>query len=268
VKLIVNNEFVCVFKSSHKIGYFLKLENNIALEVIREFSPYLDLFLGFRDGCCEGGNFECTNNPPFLQKIVQFSPPEGMSLLVDHSEFLDRNEEYIFGSKYINFIGNLSQVFNRHPIGPTRHYQVTEHKPIVHELKKGNIRLTVEFDNILNHIHQLDGVIGSHALRRQAIINRCFRSQKFFVPQGYFFRPPEKEGWSAEKSLDLALTVLEKKKWKTVGLTAFGQGDHKNFLDILTGKYFTDPVWLRFFHVGRNDFHGLIEQIEFLIANK
>ncbi len=262
IKIILDNDSFAVFETPGKRGYYFHLENNVALEVIRGLTPYLNYFIGVRDGCQEGGNFECVNDPPFLQKAVEFCPQEGLSIINDHSEFLDIYPEYLFNDKYIYFKEFLAEQYNSDPIGETRHYRVMHHEPVIHEWKLGDIRLTIEFDNILNHVDTLDGIIGSCACRRRAIENDLFDRSKFSIQRGDFFRPQENSDWSADKSLDLILHLADKRNWIEVGVTAFGQNDHKNFLNILSRYEPSHPLWLRIFHVEKDDFQDLIKLMQ------
>lgn len=253
--LVEQNEDFIVFEKGEKRGYFFFLDNNQVVELIRSTGSNLHTYVSVRDGCVEGGNYECTNRWPFLEKVVRLASSQGMDLLVDHSGFLDQYPQYIFGDRVITEIGLVERNFTDHPIGPTRHYQVGVHKPEVYEWVNGNLRLTIEYDSILNHLDELDGAITSLLCRKIARgvvkkVNRCR-----MAPQpAWFFKPSLNPSWTALDSLKRVFEVAQKRQWLTVGVTAFGEGQHKEFLPFLQTQQIETPLWLRFFHIEQDDF--------------
>lgn len=257
------DDFV-VGRNGQKTINFFFCDNNEVLELIERVWGALDTFVGMRDGCVEGGNYECVNNLPFFEKVVRLARPGGvMQVYNDHSDFLDAYPEYIFGKRIIHFVKNIPQRLNRHPYGnnPTRFYEVIDHTPSVYIWTHGATRLTVEHDNILSHMGEMDGIFCSRRTRRLAYPLSGYNKKKFSIRQPYFFRPELRPGWTADDSLRQMLAVTESAGWNTIGATAFGQGRHENFLEILKQRDNHRPLWLRLFHIQAGDFAELKKQL-------
>jgi hypothetical protein len=256
IAIVERNEIFIYWKESNKDIYFFFIDNNEVLSIIDHFFGKIDLYIGFRDGCVEGGNYECVNRYPFLEKVVLSANPNGMDIYIDHSNFLDQYNQYIFGDRIIRFVGELPLKFNNDPIGPTRHYKVESHKPVRYLWESGLIKLTVEHDSILNHITTLDGIFCSPLCRKIAI-NKNFPSTKIETQPPYFFKPDLRLNWQAKDSLERLLDQAEKRGWYKIGVTAFGLGDHVEFMDVLGKRKPSKPTWLRIFHLEEGDFSGL-----------
>lgn len=261
ITMIEENEDFLVFEKGSKRGYYLFIENNQAIDLITRVAGCLHLFIGVRDGCVEGGNFECVNNLPYIEKVVKLAPPEGMDLYLDHSEFFDLYPEFIFDRKRVQYMQKLPLKLNKHPLGPTRHYHVVEHVPEITRWTHGNLTLTIEHDNLVNHYAELDGIVGPAICRKMVNARKKYNQDKFYIPPLYFFYPHLKPGWTAKHSLESIYRVTQERGWRTVGVTAFGQGDHDGFLSIITRWVCENPLWLRFFHLDRDDFQSLKTQM-------
>ncbi len=89
-----------VFRSNGKWGFLFFQDNNEALSRIANADYLISAFVGIRDGCAEGGNYECVNEFPFLEKVLSLanSPfsyyTNHSSLLTDSAESLLRNHTF------------------------------------------------------------------------------------------------------------------------------------------------------------------------------
>lgn len=266
--VVTQNEKCLIFEKAGKRGYFFNIRNREVLELIHQTIGHLDLFIGVRDGCEEGGNNECVNVPPFLELVTYLAPKSGMILYLDHSSFLDHFSQYNFRNRYISFRETIPEKFNQDPIGPTRVYEINVHAPEVYEWCKGHLRLTIEHENILLHQDELDVLIAGNDVKRKIENGQIKPVQNLqrFLP--FQFRPSEVPGWSADDTLLKVLSFLMDGHARSVGITAFGEGDHANFLKILAEINPPSPVHLRFFHLEKDDFSALVDQIAQLAKSK
>src|SRR5208283_3621182 len=75
IEIIAATPFCRVFTipKEGKVVVFLFMENIEALEVIWKSGIPIEGFCGQNDGCCEGGNYECANEMPFMSKVLALS---------------------------------------------------------------------------------------------------------------------------------------------------------------------------------------------------
>lgn len=257
------DEYIYGMKSGQAI-YLIYLDNNEVLELISRFYKFINVYIGVADGCCEGGNYECVNSLPFFEKVVKLASPLGLDLYIDHSGFLDQYPQYIFGNLIVHSAEILSDLRLGHTRWPTRHYIVSPHKPLTYVWKYGQIKLTVEFDNILNHLSEMDGIFCSPLCCMIAKHFYGISNKKVSVQKQFFFKPSTIPGWSANDSFKLVLDQAKKYNWATVGITAFGEQNHKEFLDILKSRSYKEPTWIRLFHLQDDDFSELKKQMVFI----
>jgi hypothetical protein len=83
-----------VFRSSSKWGFLFFQDNNDVLSRIVSAGCKISTFVGINDGCCEGGNYQCVHEEPFISSMLEASA-EPLSYFTDHSRLLvDMNETY------------------------------------------------------------------------------------------------------------------------------------------------------------------------------
>lgn len=69
----------------------LNCDNNIAREIMEDIGLRISCFVGVNDGCGEGGNYECVNDPKWLLKVFRlFDPKKGGRYITDHSKALEK----------------------------------------------------------------------------------------------------------------------------------------------------------------------------------
>lgn len=81
-----------VFRSGEKTGFFIWKDNNIVIEWMNRCGLKVHHFIGICDGCCEGGNYECVNDRPFVTKLLKVAS-NGMKYITDHSESLQKKPD-------------------------------------------------------------------------------------------------------------------------------------------------------------------------------
>jgi hypothetical protein len=81
-----------VFKSGDKWGFLFYQDNNDALARIKEAGWKIDMFVGIRDGCAEGGNYQCVHDDPFLTKLLA-AASDSLVYFTNHSRLLTDDEQ-------------------------------------------------------------------------------------------------------------------------------------------------------------------------------
>jgi hypothetical protein len=89
LELLIRSPGFLQFRSGRKIGVLLWEDNNLVLDRLRQADLKVHHFVGICDGCCEGGNYECVHERPFVQRLMQVAT-NGMRYLTDHSMPLQR----------------------------------------------------------------------------------------------------------------------------------------------------------------------------------
>ena len=81
-----------VFRFGRKRGFLFFQDNNEVLARIAAAGWKINSYVGICDGCCEGGNYECVHDDPFLSKLLDTAAEEGMDYITDHSRLLCGND--------------------------------------------------------------------------------------------------------------------------------------------------------------------------------
>jgi hypothetical protein len=94
LELMLNGPDFVQFRSGGKIGVLLWEDNNVVLERLRRAEQRVHHFVGICDGCCEGGNYECVHERPFVRRLMQVAA-DGMRYSTDHSRPLQESPLHI-----------------------------------------------------------------------------------------------------------------------------------------------------------------------------
>lgn len=105
IELIAQGANHVQFTSGGKTGLLLLEDNNLALGRIRQANAQVHHFIGICDGCCEGGNYECVHESPFVKRLMTVAA-QGMRYTTDHSDALQeqhRHRKFVNGMRLSNF---------------------------------------------------------------------------------------------------------------------------------------------------------------------
>lgn len=273
VSLVASTVRTRVFRFRNKWGFIFFQDNNEVLERIRRSGNKISCFIGVCDGCREGGNYECVNDVTFLDKVMSFIHPDGMTYITDHSNYLfpmihyryygpEPYQEFIFGDKLfrrVSFEGQHSVKSDYRWIEKCcAAYTVSVYQPTVYEWTSSDFRVTIEHDSIANHIKELSGALISR--RCEYLCEHTAPSIDIEIAPHYYFKPSKLSGWRSGDSLNHLLKICEQRKWEIVGTTAFGEGDHSEMISIFENWNGDFPKWIRIFHLDLQDFASLKKQ--------
>ena len=267
-----------VFRFGSKWGFLFFQENNDVLERIKASGNSIACFIGINDGCREGGNYECVNEPKFFSKVLSCAEPDGMTYVTDHTDVLRKKslypdvdffnkrapgfyKEFIWDDKYFR-CQSISADFRGYSPSPSdiiSEYKIIRLVPEVYEYQGPSARLTIEHDSIINHLVDLNGVVISP--RCKHLIERLkpefAHSIKLETVGDYFFRPSKRGNTGSGSSLKQLLQIGIDKNWGVIGTTAFGEGNHIDFFKVVDGWNEGLPRWIRIFHFDMNDFSDI-----------
>lgn len=95
VQILFESELVVCFRFGEKIGIYYFLDNNIVLKKITKSGQKIHCFVAICDGCSEGGNYECINDPRWLHNVFNLFPQNGGFYITDHpSDWVHDGNEF------------------------------------------------------------------------------------------------------------------------------------------------------------------------------
>jgi Protein of unknown function (DUF3293) len=84
LELVVRGPDFVQFRSGRKTGVLIWEDNNQVLDRLHQAGLQVHHFVGICDGCCEGGNYECVHDRPFVRRLMRVAA-DGMRYSTDHS---------------------------------------------------------------------------------------------------------------------------------------------------------------------------------------
>lgn len=84
LELIARGPGFVQFRSQGKTAMLIWEDNNLVVEWLRQADLRVHHFIGICDGCCEGGNYECVHDRPFMRRLMRVAADD-MRYSTDHS---------------------------------------------------------------------------------------------------------------------------------------------------------------------------------------
>lgn len=93
LELVARGPDFVQFRSGRKTGVLIWEDNNLVLDRLHQAGLQVHHFVGICDGCCEGGNYECVHDRPFVRRLMRVAA-DGMRYSTDHSRPLQGFERH------------------------------------------------------------------------------------------------------------------------------------------------------------------------------
>lgn len=255
-----------ICKRGDKWVFLFFQDNNDVFERIKKADLKISCFVGVNDGCREGGNYECVNSSKWMRKVFDILSDDGGKYITDHSSLAyPDGSAYLTARPFSEFVLGKWRLRERIdkkfiPFRPFYSkylvcYNISLHHPdryIWHSSQ--GITLTLEYDDIVNHIDKLDGLIISGAcwlsfrpsdeMRQKIIRKKVITISRW-------------KGDIASSRTEKILKEAKKNKWDTVGTIAYGNGIHEGILQVLDSWKDTYPKQIRIFYLYPNDFNDI-----------
>jgi hypothetical protein len=249
------------FSYSEKIGkvYCIKSDNNFLLATLREHDIRINSAVFIRDGCQEGGNYECTNTASYFGRLLPLLT-DSSNILTDHG-----TDNGFFDTPVIAVNIAIPDFYNylikrSLPINDPILWQVQKIRKHPHEINLGNISLRILHDSIFDHLETFDLIV--------------LFSKK---PTGYFnyfgvdinWAPPFDEYFLCYRG-DRPQYVLFSRKYITclyrilrfanenritkIGFIPFGNGKYEGVFRQMSEYRMQYPKEISLFHLNKDDF--------------
>jgi hypothetical protein len=281
-----------VFRWRGKWGFLFFQDNNEVVRRLRAAGVRLHTFVGKTDGCCEGGNYECVNDAPFMRKVLDLVPDEvvygtdhvreGMHLRhgepdplsvcrgyleCDHPRWLSpqyRHPRWLGTGYELEAPCRLFRSFEWEcapllgPRGPTadfRWFRIRRLPRTVMEGTFGPVRLTFENDDLTTPLHEADGYLVTRS-RWRALVAMGVSEARLDVIDDYWALSADSERYTRR-----LLETASSRGWTSIISMPYGKGRHEGILSAALAWEGASPLWLRIFHLHPGDFDDLAPRL-------
>lgn len=238
---------------NERIGkvYCFNYDNNELLGLLFAKGIKLSAVVIIRDGCVEGGNYECVARESFFGRLMPVVT-EPFDLFCDHEEFqIDapaRFEQFKTPSHLEPFI-RLSE-----PLGDIRSFHVTISPVVERDFILGTIRVKIIWDSIWRDFEQSDLVVVK-------TIGSTTRSIPYYLSGLLPGEIHQSKFEFVRKSRLTSIAALLKKaneeKLARLSLVPLAGGRYRRIVDEIrnwNGEY---PRTIAFYHLNANDYQYL-----------
>jgi hypothetical protein len=148
------------FSSSEKIGkvYCVKSDNNFLLATLREHGIRISSTVCIRDGCQEGGNYECTNTASYFGRLLPLLD-DNSHVLTDHGTDNGFFDAPVIADNIAIPQFYKSLIRRSDPINNPILWYVEKQRKNLHEINFGNIKLRVIHESIFGYLEKLDLIV-------------------------------------------------------------------------------------------------------------
>ena len=228
--------------------YCLNLDNNEALGVFASKGIPLSAMVIIRDGCVEGGNYECVASESFLGRL--------MPVMLDEFDYFTGHHRVpsrapVRFSEVAVPIYLKAFVTNSDPLGPMRSFHVTAGPSVEREFVLGRIQVTVGRDTIWRAVEKSDYMVVNINNGGMAV-PRYLRGRLGGIDPAT--RVDFVSRSSPVTSIERYLRLAEERKLSRLSFMPTAKGYYRDIVNEIekwTGEY---PQQISFYHLHPNDF--------------
>ncbi len=240
------------FRENCKIGkvFCTNIDNNALLGVFKKLDINITDIVIIRDGCMEGGNYECCSRSNFLGKAIGIQKSSfnvyschGFSRVPD----IPANIESAGVPEFVSMLRFFSD-----PLGDQRGFKISPRTYDKKEFKLGQIKVGIRRESITASLADYDLVL----LRDSFPLINSFQS---FV-KGEGLHPKEKFfviKSQSDASFKEFLERAKNSKWQKVAALPFGKGRYQNVLSEIEEHSSSSLQEIDFYHLHKSDYRQI-----------
>lgn len=241
------------FRISKKIGKVIctGIDNNALLGLFKKLNIEVSDIVIIRDGCCEGGNYECCASNTFLGKVVGIQKtPFNVSYchVFSNSFNLPAQIDLIAAPEYVKILRLFSN-----PHGEQKGISI---KPMTLEKKEfqlGRIKVGICQESIVASLDNYDVIaIPSNSTLLRSFEN--FAKGMGVEHQNLFYRI---ESETPEVSFTEFLELAKSKKWQKLAVLPFGRKNYRGVLSAIENHNNSKLHSIDFFHLHNFDYRQI-----------
>jgi len=234
----------------------MSMDTNRALRILKENGVKIQCFVGIRDGCNEGGNYECVNTNSFFGRLSpildnkvyyitdhfdyyrgEIDPLLGklgfMNVNYENTDSFDDSllfDESVFFNQYFNSLQDITVI------------PIQRKDPQTIERMIGKIKVSVSHASVWDYESDLDCIIHGELTHEGN--------------ENYFQLKPHRTYLSVQNIIrvpEYILAQAQLNKWKKIGLIPFMNGQYNGFIEACLNWNAEYPEKLHFFHLEDRD---------------
>lgn len=234
----------------------------MALRLCYEVRLKINCFVGIRDGCCEGGNYECVNSTNFFGRLS--------ALIADSAFYIT---DHFFFNAYPSRKFRLDVPFDSSEVVPLPSWATDYLQPAGRQRPQDKIRMwnikrkrPTKFEKKLGHIHVVatrESIFEAHLSKE---IDGMFVPKNWEKSLSYFFHNETAQTFlffpddvSKRRPLTPLLIKAKEMGWKKIGLVPIWDGKYNHLLEEISGWSDELPNTIVFYHLHENDLREIYE---------
>ncbi|MBU1107512.1 MAG: hypothetical protein KKB51_12650 [Candidatus Riflebacteria bacterium] len=240
------------FPRSEKISKVIctNIDNNALLGVFKQLNIAITDIVIIRDGCCEGGNYECCASNTFLGKIVgiQNSPFNAYSCHCFSDNFnLPAEIETVEPPEYVQMLRSFSD-----PIDEQKGIKISARTYNKKEFQVGQIKVGLLQESICRRLENYDVVLlpSSRALLKSLhrfVEGQGLAHQELFYPIGN----------DPDASFAGFLEAAQSQEWQKIAALPFGKRRYKGVLSAIEDHKGSNLQKIDFYHLHNSDYRQI-----------
>lgn len=246
----------------------LCLDNNQLLAYLKVLNISLDTIVIIRDGCCEGGNYECVAQMNFFGRLMPLIKNQ-IEFFNDHSRFRDKNFCSLVEEKQIDEIPEYLNLFIKRsdPLHlPLQGRRLQRNAAILKSKMLGKITVNLCHDSVWNQSEDFDKIYfihrkwASQGLREYLRLPRFSRGSKNYQRSALFPNCAVYENVSENTILPYLLDANDNCH-KKIAFIPFAKGKYEQIISEIMNWDLDYPKEITFFHLQVGDYKRIYNEI-------
>ena len=232
--------------------YCLDFDNNALLGMFCARNIRISALVIIRDGCEEGGNYECITRAGFFSRVMPVVA-EPFVYSYDHKKCSTHNIpahfEEIENPPYVQILGSQSE-----PLGVIHSFCVTTKAIVEHDITLGQVQVQVVRDSIWHGIEDSDLIVARHFGDRPKAVEQYLEGR---FPNTDWQARIEFVDKAGSHSIGRYLELASERRLSRLLLMPIARGQYQVIADEIKRWDKAYPQEIIFYHLNANDYKYL-----------